>query len=187
MPASNCTSPPYPKANPITIFGSKTPLVRKLHKLSTKVVSANELNPNGIGLANLCAITGVCTSGWNSLPKAGSRPLLLLIFLLLLADVCARGPYPNRAAACATWCSSWDISTPRVLVVVPFTLFPLISWSPFIMPTSLLCAGSDPVVLSTLELIFPCSVPLPFFLRLFYSLLGADWTLRRDFELNSKC
>lgn len=27
MPASNCTSPPYPNANPITIFGCKTPLV----------------------------------------------------------------------------------------------------------------------------------------------------------------
>lgn len=27
MPASNCTSPPYPNANPTTMFGSKTPLV----------------------------------------------------------------------------------------------------------------------------------------------------------------
>lgn len=64
MPASNCTRPPYPNANPTTIFGSKTPLVWKLHKLSTKAVSANALNPSGVGLANWCVLTWV--PGWAS-------------------------------------------------------------------------------------------------------------------------
>ena len=53
MPASSCTSPPYPKAKATTMLGSVKSRVPTLIRERIKVVNAKALRPRGAGLANL--------------------------------------------------------------------------------------------------------------------------------------
>ena len=78
MPASSCTSPPYPNAAPMTRFGTVTLRVSMLIKPKTNVVNAKALRPRGAGFANLRSLTGLYRPGWNSPPNAGnfSEPVL---------------------------------------------------------------------------------------------------------------
>lgn len=70
MPASNCTKPPYAKAEAITMLGSLTPRVFILINERMNVVRAKADRPRGAGLA-IPFLGGAYKPGWNAPPKAG--------------------------------------------------------------------------------------------------------------------